>query len=344
MYRSLGNLIRLLLILLLSVFAEVQSRGQEEADTVLLRFAFYNVENFFDPYPNSDAGYHEFEPGGVRGWNRQKYQAKRDNIYRVVTALGGWNMPALVAFAEIENRRVLEAVTRETPLNGKGYEIIHYDSKDERDIDVGLIYDKMRLTPLQSQSIKIGLPDTNNPTRDILYVKFQVFKDTLHLFVNHWPSRYGGLLESAPYRYSAAKTLGRYIDSLCSGPHKPNILVMGDFNDNPDDISISIVKSAGDSCLLPLIPHTANIKVKGTYKYKQQWEYFDQILVSRSLLKGSLWINDTVYQVFDEDFLIELDEKHLGYKPYRNFIGFNYHGGFSDHLPVYVDIYGINRE
>ena len=334
------------LVAFILVFGIFRGYSQEsgKADTVMLRFAFYNVENFFDPYPNSKAGYNEFDPGGIRGWNRQKYNAKRDNIYRVITALGGWNMPALVAFAEIENRQVLEAVIRETPLNGKGFDIIHYDSKDERDIDVGLIYDKMLLKPLLTKSIKVSLPDTNNPTRDILYVKFLVFRDTLHLFVNHWPSRYGGLLESAPYRYSAAETLSHHIDSLCSGRGSPHILIMGDFNDNPADISISLLRGAGDSCLRQLVPHSANTKVNGTYKYKQLWEYFDQILVSKSMLKGSIWINKPVYQVFDEDFLLEPDERYVGYKPYRTFIGFKYHGGFSDHLPVYIDIYSINSE
>ena len=308
---------------------------------------FYNVENFFDPYYDSASNYNEFTEKGVRHWNYTKYSDKRDKIYQLISAIGEWQSPAMIAFAEIENRYVLENMIRATPLKEQGYGVVHFDSEDERGIDVGVIYLKNLLKPVITKPIKIEFPeDPSNKTRDILYIKSVLFGDTLHIFINHWPSRYGGVLETESYRMAASKVLKGKIDSLCIIHSNPNILVMGDFNDNPGNESIQALLSGNSNCLQQLPVKFSDNLAKGSYKYRAKWENYDQVFSSLSLIHGdgNIKLIPNSYIIFDAQFLLESDQKYHGLKPYRTFIGYNYNGGFSDHLPVYIDIYTIKSE
>lgn len=308
---------------------------------------FYNVENYFDAKVDTTSDYNEFTPDGERHWTYSKYLDKRNKIYKTITAIGGWEPPSIVAFAEIENSFVLEDLIENTPLSRQNYKVIHFESEDERCIDVGLIYLEDNFSPLHSE--KIAIRFESNPgdkTRDILYVKGLLKTDTLHIFVNHWPSRYGGLLETKPLRFTAAQILKSAIDSVCLAVANPNIIVLGDFNDNPGDESIQYLLS-GDKCEMKNLPlDHSNSDAKGTLKYQQDWDIFDQVIVSKSMTDAAneLYVKDLNGNIFDAQFLLENDGKYLGMKPFRTFIGFRYNGGFSDHLPVFVDIYIRNNK
>ena len=227
------------------------------------------------------------------------------------------------------------------------YRIVHYESDDFRGIDVGLLYQPEQFELLFSK--KIGVRDPENPdfrTRDILYVKGLMGGDTLHVFINHWPSRYRGYLNSEPLRQLASEVLTHSTDSICSLNSDAAILIMGDFNDRAENESVSRLASDETACPLYLLPlNCTNNDVKGTIKYQGNWDFFDHILVSQSLLIGEndLATQDESASVFSPDFLLEKDEKFNGVKPKRTFIGFKYNGGVSDHLPVYVDFTTKNR-
>lgn len=316
-------------------------QSNAKTDSNRARIVFYNVENFFDPFVDSASNYNEFTEEGERHWSYTKFRQKKDKIYQLITAVGEWESPALVAFAEIENRYVLEELVNSTPLKEQDYGIIHFESEDERGIDVGAIYLKRLIKPLESSPIRIGFPkDTSDKTRDILYIKSLIFDDTLHLFINHWPSRYGGILETEAHRLAASSILKQKIDSLNTFENQ-NILVMGDFNDNPEDKSIVNLISGESPSLIKLGLQFKNNLVNGSYKYQSKWENYDQMFCSEYLFaaNGNIQLQPNVYTVFDEPFVLEDDQKYQGLKPFRTFIGYNYHGGFSDHLAVYVDIY-----
>lgn len=306
------------------------------------RFVFYNVENYFDAEVDSLSNYREFEPDGMRHWTYSKYRDKRNKIYQVIAALGGWQLVTFVALAEIENKFVLDDLIESTPLKNEKYEIIHTDSKDERGIDVGIIYLPDIFTPLTIKNIPVIFKfDTANKTRDILYVKGLLENDTLHVFVNHWPSRYGGMLETTALRMTAATTLNKVCDSICRLNSGANILLIGDFNDDKENESMQFL-TGQSGCGFVNLPfeYTGN-KVSGTLKYQGIWNVFDQLLVSDYLFsgKGRLKIKNLHGNVFDAPFLLEEDRNHSGLKPYRTFSGYKFNGGFSDHLPVFVDIY-----
>ncbi len=329
-----------ILFLLFSINYQVFAQISGQAN--FNRIAFYNVENFFDIYPDTVLGYNQFTPNGDHHWNKNRYATKKNHIYKVIAALGGWQGVSIMGFAEIENRSILEDLTQKTPLKKEHYKIVHFESHDHRGIDVGLIYRPDRFKVLHAHKIPvIDSNDTNFHTRDILYVKGLLQGDTLNIFVNHWPSRYGGLMRTIPKRKLAAHVLKKIIDSVFHQNKMANILVMGDFNDRPDDESIQILeRGASPFRLYPLTYKTLFNLSQGSLKHKTEWAVFDQILVSDALKRGrqKLQISNNSFIIFDAAFLLEKDEKYQGMTTDRTYKGFTYHGGFSDHLPVYVDI------
>jgi len=196
---------------------------------------------------------------------------------------------------------------------------------------------------LSSKKIAVrNLADTDFTTRDILYVKGLLASDTLHVFVNHWVSRWRGVMESQYLRILCAEILKTAIDSVCAENPDANILVMGDFNDGPEDESIlKLTEHDGNCQLFNVALKATNKDVKGTLKYGTEWNNFDQFLVSSALLSNTqdLRVADGGGFVFDAPFLLEKDEKYLGLKPKRTFIGYKYNDGISDHLPVFIDIF-----
>jgi len=175
-------------------------------------------------------------------------------------------------------------------------------------------------------------------------------KDTLHIFINHWPSRYSGLLETRPIRDLAAKILRQKIDELNKKFKTPKIIIMGDFNDQPNDESMvkylhaeQLNDNIEPKTLYNLSYNWLNGR-KGTLKFQSQWSVFDQIIVSGALLQPGtgFYTRPENAQIVDKPFLLEKDERNGGMRPFRTYVGFRYQGGFSDHLPVLVQLDSAN--
>ena len=305
------------------------------------RIAFYNVENFFDTKYDSTKYFNGFTPEGDHHWTKTRYYKKRQHIYKVIAALGGWNGVSVMGFAELENRSILTDLISNTPLSKLDYGIIHFESPDKRGIDVGMIYLKNRFKPIEAFPIRVKNPD--NPkwtTRDILFVKGVLQEDTVYIFYNHWPSRYGGMMNTVALRALAAKTLIHSVDSVCRADTAAKVFILGDFNDNPEDKSIQLLLHQGNCALEELAPGFDYGNTKGTIKHNTDWAIFDQIIVSPAVFStGGLHLKDHFMHIFDAGFLLMDDSKNLGKKLNRTFTGFTYSGGYSDHLPVYVDVY-----
>ncbi|MCB0396919.1 MAG: hypothetical protein KDD36_09710 [Flavobacteriales bacterium] len=318
-------------------------RGNDERTSI--RLGFYNVENLFHPSDDSLTMDEAFTPSGEQHWSYSRYQEKLVNTSKVIMALGEWQGVTALGLCEIENRKVLEDLTARTPLKSKPWGIIHHDSHDPRGIDVGLIYRKDRLTILYDSAIAVVPPNSNYQSRDILYVKALAYaSDTLHLFINHWPSRRGGQQVSEHKRIGAAKILRACMDSILIRDSLAMIISMGDFNDGPHNTSISKILDAGS-----MPPHRFQHAMShappttGTHRYDGQWEILDQIIVSPSLSNGHSGWKSGEGQIFRKDFLMTEDLTHGGQKPWRTFTGPKYIGGFSDHLPVFVDLQPVNH-
>lgn len=313
------------------------------------RFLFYNAENLFDIKDDSLTNDEEYLPTGLRYWTYRKLEKKLNHLYKTIIAVGAWQPPGIIGLCEVENRYVLQRLVEETPIQRLHYQIIHQDSPDKRGIDVALLYRKSDFDPIYYEFIPIHFPDNpSKATRDILYAKGVLLQaDTVHLFINHWPSRWGGQQVSAPSRNYVADVLRHKVDSLFITNSQANIIIMGDLNDTPEDPSLRSHLGAKSHVLEPANTQLYNMMgtkdkdgISGTHKYQGQWHIFDQIIISGALLKenNKLQIPDRNAHIFKADFLLQEDHTYMGRKPFRTYTGYQYQGGFSDHLPIYMDI------
>jgi hypothetical protein len=341
------NMVQGILGIFLIALAVPQSSGNKtlpgNTDDREFTIMFYNVENLFDPANDSLTRDDDFTPSGDLHWTYKRYYTKINKLYKVITALGGWQPPDVIGLCEVENKKVLLDMINNTPLSKYPYEVIHYNSPDRRGIDVALICNRNTIRTLDSR--KISIRKNGLYTRDILHVKAILHKDTCHFLVNHWPSRSSGQIETEGDRNEAALLLKSFTDSLFTINRHTRIIIMGDFNDEPTDESLSGRLMALTTMHDPKPGFLYNISVapakgnyRGTLKYRGQWNLFDQIIVSGSLLSQSdgLYVKKDGYTIFGEEFLLVGDEQYTGFKPFRTYNGFRYQGGFSDHLPVYV--------
>ena len=301
------------------------------------RVLFWNVENLFDCKDNPQKNDNEYLPEATRHWTYFRYRDKLRNLAKGIIASGNDYVPDLVGLCEVENDSCLYDLTRRSPLKEADYRYVMTDSPDMRGIDVALLYQRGSFKLVQHQSIRIPSEQIGHaPTRDILHVTGKLISgDSLDVFVCHMPSRSGGQAMSEPYRIFTAERLKQVVDSVMHVRRNPNIIVMGDFNDYPTDRSMKEVLGA-DGKLRNLMKG----KKEGTYRYRGEWGILDHFLVSENLLgkKGSIRTSRKKAQILRHEFLLEEDENYGGDKPFRTYNGMRYQGGFSDHLPIALDL------
>ncbi|MFZ4400193.1 MAG: endonuclease/exonuclease/phosphatase family protein [Bacteroidales bacterium] len=314
-----------------------------------IRIMFYNLENFFDTRNDSITLDDDYTSFGMKHWGREKYNTKLNNTYKVIASVGGWEPPEIIGVCEVENKWVVSEIASGTPLRKFNYKYIHYDSPDSRGIDVALLYRPDKFTPVFHRPIRIIFPfDTAARTRDILYVKgLSTTKDTLHLFVNHFPSKFGGAMITIPKRNYVASFLRSKVDSILAINPDANIIIMGDFNDEPSDESI--LKSLNAKCdtndvrnadLFNLMCNLKSTEKIGSNKFREQWSLIDQMIVSASLAKNKQKWHVKNYRayIFKAKYLLQADDTYMGVRTFRTYNGARYTGGYSDHLPVYMDL------
>ena len=299
-----------------------------------LRVVSYNVENLFHPKHDTiitnegvngltneriiEKDDYEWTQEGERHWSYSRYWRKVENIARVLTNIGEWQGVDIVGLQEVENALCMRRLCRTMGVNI--YDFVHYESPDPRGIDVALMYKKARVDTLRTQAISIP----QLPTRDILYVEALADKkDTLHLFVCHLPSQRGGKAESEWKRKAAKEVLQKAIDSVYVVHSDAKIVVMGDMNSEPKDDLKGVRNKA-----LPSLEG----KRKGTHKYQGRWTFLDQFYISPAIDSIS------TMKIYDAEWIMETDEKYMGLKPKRTYNGWKYQNGYSDHLPIVLDI------
>jgi predicted extracellular nuclease len=244
--------------------------------------------------------------------------------------------PAIIGVVEVENQQVLEDLLQTNALKKEHYGFVHYDSPDERGIDVALLYKKELFELLSSETFPLYLEGENGErdyTRDVLLVEGKLNGELIYILVNHWPSRRNGQDETEEKRIKAAKLVTLIVEKIYAKTENPKIIVMGDFNDDPASKSVKqyLVNNTFYNPMEQLID-TGN----GSLNHKNTWHLFDQILFSKNFLTIQTNKHSFKYaEVFDQHFLKEWKGKYKG-NPFRTFIGKWYLGGFSDHFPVYV--------
>jgi predicted extracellular nuclease len=306
-----------------------------------LAVAFYNLDNLFDDVDNSDNNDQQFTPNGTYQWTSQRFQQKINNLNKVISQIANGNCPDALGVCELENENALKQLIEKGPLN-EHHQYVHYESPDERGIDVALIYNSQKLTVLQSKAFPLKFDeDSSDETRDILWVMTQstLSKDTFHFIVAHFPSRREGKNISETKRLQAAQLCVDIIEEKVKNQH---LIILGDFNDQANDKSMEQILGAKNHNKEP----NANLfnlmfdfkqNQPGSYYYRGHWERLDQIIVSHSLRDQQLPdYQDSSVNVMYKDWLIQTG-KYAGY-PLRTFGGKTWLNGYSDHLPVYMVI------
>ena len=295
--------------------------------TGFLTLVELNCENMFDCQHDSLKDDVEWMPEGKRKWTPARYWRKLNHIGQEILSCQQEGVPDIVALVEVENDSCLFDLTRRSLLRGAGYEYLMTQSPDVRGIDVALLYQPMTFRPICYDYLDVTPLEGMRPTRDILYVKGETLKgDTLHIFVVHAPSRFGGEKHSRPNRQIVADRVMGVVRQLSA---EAKVIIVGDFNDGATDAALRFMENGG--------MHNVTAKATGahgakaTYRYQGVWQSIDHVFVSTALV-------DCVDKAFinDAPFLLEEDKKYGGVKPLRTFNGYRYQRGFSDHLPLVV--------
>lgn len=318
-----------------------------------LTVAFWNLENLFDTNDDPRTQDEDFLPTSEKKWDNDKLKKKLLNQSAAIRAMNNGRGPDLLGICEVENAQMVHRLINDNMVDLR-FKYVHIDSPDERGIDVALIYKIGSFNVLSQTAISVTLPG-GDKTRDILMVLLQLrnaAKDTIAVFINHWPSRRGGEKESEGNRISAAKTLRNAVNELAEKRGITNIIVMGDFNDEPHNASITshlnavqflcdslrnLPKYSAESALINT-SYGAVAAGEGSYKYRDQWNMLDQIILSPSLVLSERFnYVCKSFEVFKPFFLVQKSGRFAG-TPLPTFGGSNYLAGYSDHFPVIIKI------
>jgi predicted extracellular nuclease len=327
------------------IFLVLISCNEDEVSTVSV--GFYNVENLFDTKDDPKTNDNQFTPSGDKEWDNAKYAEKLQNLAKVISQLADDKYPTFLGVCEVENKKVLQDLAKQPALKQANYGVAHIESPDERGIDVGLLYNKSIFKVNKITAYQPNLSSYNDKTRDILYVKGELANgEILHFMINHWPSRGGGRKESEPKRIAAAQMLLSIQKEIQAKDPDAKIIVMGDFNDEPSNQSIS--KTLNIACDIENIENNQLFNAfcelekqdYGSYRYRGYWDMLDQIMISKSLITDTVGIHFTPNSagIKSESWMIQTG-KYEGF-PLRTYGGNKYLAGYSDHLPVYISLQG----
>ena len=290
---------------------------------------FYNVENLFDTLDSPNTKDEEFLPSSEKKWGSYRYNYKIQQLEKVFNKIiekeNEKNLPDIIGLCEVENKLVIEDLLKTDVFKNHNYSIIHKQSPDGRGIDCALLVNS-KFEVLQNDFIQINNPKESRTTREIVYSRLKFKNQIINVFVNHWPSRWGGQEASNHKRVFVAKVLRKYIDENTS--QNDLNLIMGDFNDYPSNESLDEILVKED--LLNLMS-SSQVTGIGSYNYRGNWDWLDQIIISKEISSFKL----IKFGAFEEDFMMYTNKKGEVY-PSRSFGGNNWYGGYSDHLPVFL--------
>ncbi len=314
--------------------------GAQNEKRDLYSVAFYNLENLFDTIHDAGKNDYDFLPGGSYKWTSKKYEAKLANMARVLSSLSRERVPqgpAFIGVAEVENNRVLDDLLKQPSLSA--YKYIHYEGPDRRGIDCALLYDPRQFEVTRSKLV-LSEPyqgDTVHLTRGFLIVDGRMAGERVCVIVNHWPSRGA----KSPVRVHAARQVKALADSLRREDRRLKLFVMGDMNDDPMDESMrtlgarKYIKEVKKADFYNPWWETLEDDGVGTLLYRGKWNLFDQIVLSKPLLKKRRGLRYADCEVFSRDYLFQKDSKYAGY-PLRTHGGRKWLNGYSDHLPTII--------
>lgn len=300
--------------------------------------AFYNVENLFLPDPPVRHR-HDPTPSGLRNWDARKYENKLRKIAHVFRLIIQQydELPMLIGLCEVQGRKPLEDLVELEPFNS-AYGIVHFNSMDERGVDVALLYDKNKIEILSAEPLSyfftVEMPNYEyyDTTRDVLHCKVRVRGVVMHVFVLHLPSKREKDVNRSRRQY-ILNDLRAKVSAIVQQDDEP-VMICGDFNENPDDSLVTgfLYDADFNKMLINPFAELFQNRMYSTFHYKSGL-LFDQILLSRHFTDAGFPFSLHTAAVFNHDSLQSRGGKLDG-RPFRTFAGTRYLGGYSDHFPV----------
>lgn len=335
-----------LLLLAISLLTLTFTFAQERTNAVI---GFYNLENLFDTINDPRTNDEQFLPDGDYQWNTARYERKLENMSKVISLVAKeYGGVVALGVSEVENERVLIDLVNHPNLKALNYGVVHHDSPDRRGVDVALLYKKDRFKVLDKVPYRLTTADTGFRTRDQLLIKGVIDgTDTVHIIVNHWPSKLGGEKRSMPKRIAAAELSKHISDSIMHSNPAAKVVILGDLNDNPDAKSIlnylGAKKKAKDTQVNQMFNPMYKLYMDGiwSYVYRDEPNVIDQIIISYGLLNAKRGYRFVSAQIFRANFMLTKSGSYEG-TPLRTFAAGTYLGGYSDHLPVYIILEKVN--
>ncbi len=321
-------------------------------DTVSV--AFYNVENLFDFY-NDGTEYPEYVPNAFN-WTRSIQQRKTQLTADVIAALES----DIVGLCEIENFRALKQL-RDT-LKNRGHFFPYIAIATSTSAVTTALLSRFTITEATSHPVPFS---SSSRFRSILEADVVIGKDTLKLFINHWPSKFN----SESSRVLAASVLRERLSEIA---HGTDYIIMGDLNSNYNEHVTFHTEGFNDTegktginhllrtastvpgCFTIRYTTKATLLEQECYKSHynlwleipedERWSYvfrgagqtLDHFLLPRSLFDSSgISYLDNSFEVFDWNGRLLRDG--IPYRWQMHFRGNQrYHSGrgYSDHLPI----------
>jgi len=314
----------------------------------IANIGFWNVENLYDTLNDQWKNDEEFTPVGTNAWNGSRYWTKIDRLAEVIGMMGTDVSPdglAILGLCEIENKSVVEDLVKSKRIASRNYQVVHIEGPDARGVDPSFIYNPVYFKVSKAVSYHVTLvTDSSHKTRDILVVSGLFVGEPLTVLVNHWPSRRGGEAASRPNRNAAAKVARHIADSITKLDPKNKVVIMGDLNDDPDNVCVKdVINTYGDlkkrqaeKYFNPM--ETPFKQGVGTLAWGDSWNLFDQTILNDAWYptEYKTWQYYNV-RIFNKPFLKSDFGNFKGY-PFRTYSGGAYTAGYSDHFPVYITI------
>ncbi|SFN44100.1 Endonuclease/Exonuclease/phosphatase family protein [Bizionia echini] len=315
---------------------------QKSADSLgTFTIAFYNTENLFDIYNDRSKHDRDYLPNSERRWTKKRYQNKLDKISLAISKIGetkSEDAPSIIGLAEVENGKVIRDLLDTTHLKGIPYGFVHFNSKDERGMDVALIYNTTEFTVTHSEIFELIFERSEGGddfTRDVLLVTGSLKGETISILVNHWASRREGTQLSEVKRLQASEKVSEIIKDIQTKQTDAKIIIMGDFNDDPHCKSITQL-TENNNVFNPM--NTLQSYNRGSLVHQRKWHLFDQIMFTMPFFESrENHLEFDSANIFDADFLKEYKGRHKG-TPFRTYAGNKHKGGYSDHFPVYMTL------
>ena len=313
----------------------------------LYGIGFYNLENLFDTCHDVGKNDYDFLPDGSYKWNKLKYEKKLHNMAYALADMGTDKLPigcAVIGVSEVENSRALDDLVAQPELAQRGYKYAHIEGPDRRGVDCAMLYNPALFT-LRDVKLHPYIPELEKDsafyTRGFLEVSGVLAGEPLTVIVCHWPSRFSGSF----YRESAGRQVKVIKDSIMHANKKNKVIVMGDLNDDPQNLSL---KELGAKGKLEEVEKGDMFNPwwkildsgTGTLSYQGSWNLFDQIILSHNLVdtKSTRDYSHLTYyqcQIQRRDYLLQSEGQYKG-SPKRTTAGGVWLDGYSDHLPTVV--------